>query len=192
MLPDYACPEAAGDAEQLEGAALDGWGRGDDGESRQAAGGLAAVGGDGGQVVQQGGEAVHGSAIGGGLGGVLGQRRGRAAGGSDRAGPGGPGGGGVVVFEQDGRELLLHVPDDVAGERADQHVGADPAGEPVADGPDQEVGVQAAEHPLDVSRALQDSTALLVPSTWAGTLVRITHMPSSAASAAISARRAAR
>src|SRR5215813_4665841 len=70
------------------------------------------------------------------------------------AGAGGPGGGGVVVFEQHGRELVLHVPGDVVGEHADQRVGADPAGEPVADRPDQQVGVQAAEHPLDVLQGL--------------------------------------
>ena len=39
-------------------------------------GGLDAVGGDGGQVGQQGGEAVHRRAVGGVLGSVLGQRRG--------------------------------------------------------------------------------------------------------------------
>ena len=36
-------------------------------------------------------------------------------------------------MEQDRRELVLHVPGDVVGEQADQHVGADPAGEPVPD-----------------------------------------------------------
>lgn len=87
-------PEAVGNAEELEGAALAGpRGRGDQGEPWQALGRLDAVGGDGGQVGEQGGEAVHRLAIGGVFGGVLGQRRGRAAGGGDRAGPDGAGGG---------------------------------------------------------------------------------------------------
>jgi len=75
------------------------------------------------------------------------------------AGLGGPGGGEVVVFEQHGRELALHVPGHVAGEHADQHVGAYPVGEPVADGSDQQVGVQAAERPLDVFQGLVGSCA---------------------------------
>jgi hypothetical protein len=69
---------------------------------------------------------------------------------------------------------VLQVPGDVVGEHPDQHVGADPLGEPVADRADEQIGVQAAEHPLTFSRALQDSTALPVPSTFGGRLVRIT------------------
>src|SRR5260221_177298 len=63
-------------------------------------------------------------------------------------------GGGVVVFEQDRGEALMHVPGEVVGEHADQHVGADPAGEPVADGADEQVGVQAAEDAFDVFQGL--------------------------------------
>jgi hypothetical protein len=66
-------PEAVGDAEQFEGPALDRGGRGDLGEGGQAAGGLDVVGGDGGQVGEQGGEAVHRLAAGGDFRGGLGQ-----------------------------------------------------------------------------------------------------------------------
>src|SRR6266699_3702194 len=48
----------------------------------------------------------------------------------------------------------VHVPGDVVGEHADEHVGGDPVFEPVADGADQQVGVQAAEDPLDVFQGL--------------------------------------
>src|SRR5207237_10786 len=108
-------PEAAGDAEQLEGAALDGRGRGDDSEPWQALGGLDAVGGDGGQVVEQGGEAVHRPAVGGDLGGVLGQCRGRAAGGGGRAGAGGPGGD-LLLVAAPGQAFLGDLDDEVLGD----------------------------------------------------------------------------
>lgn len=50
--------------------------------------------------------------------------QGEPLGGDDWGEPGGPGG--VVVFEQHGGQALLHVPGDVVGEHADQHVRADP------------------------------------------------------------------
>src|ERR1700682_2667806 len=55
----------------------------------------------------------------------------------------------VVVVEQDRGEGLFHVPADVVGQHPQEHVGADPVGEVVADGPHVEFGVEGAEEPLD-------------------------------------------
>ena len=61
----------------------------------------------------------------------------------------------MLVGEGELGERLAQVPGEVAGEHADQHVAADPAGEVVVDGPQvQVVGLGDAEVPLDVLEVL--------------------------------------
>ena len=90
-------------AEQVEGLALQRWSgvvtRLEGGEG--GVGGLDLVEADGGQIAQQGVEAVHRKGAGSVLGGGLGQGPGGAGSGGDRAGPGGLGSGLVVVGEQE-------------------------------------------------------------------------------------------
>jgi hypothetical protein len=73
-------------------------------------------------------------------------------------------GGFVVVLKQDRRQGLLHVPADVVGQHPQEHVGADPVGEAVADGPHVQFGVKGAEEPFDVFESL-------VAQLWAAKLV---------------------
>ena len=60
----------------------------------------------------------------------------------------------VVVVEQDWRQGLFYVPADVVGQHRQEHVGAHPIGEVVADGPHVELAVEGAEEPLDVFESL--------------------------------------
>ena len=64
-------------------------------------------------------------------------------------------GGGVFVGEGQRRPGLAQVPDQVAGEHADQHVGLDPVVEAVMDGAQvQVVGFDDAEVAFDVGEVL--------------------------------------
>ena len=61
----------------------------------------------------------------------------------------------VVLVEQDGGEPLAHVPFDVVGEHAQQHVSAHALGEVVVDGPHLEIdGLDAVEGALDPAQSL--------------------------------------
>src|SRR4029077_12646619 len=140
------------DVEQFEGSPLQCGGAGDLGECRQVVGGLDLVGADGGQVGEQAGGAVARGGGGGafargfceGLIGALGR--------GDGVGAFGGGGGFVVVDEQDWGQGGFHVPADVVGQNAQKHVGADPVGQPVTDGPHVQFAVEAAEEPFDVGQ----------------------------------------
>ena len=60
-----------------------------------------------------------------------------------------------MILEQQGRQLLAHVPVDVIGEHAEEDVRPHAAGEPVVDGADVEVDrLEVAEGALDVGEAL--------------------------------------
>src|SRR6516225_6461557 len=77
-----------------------------------------------------------------------------AFGGGDGAGTFGGAGGFVVVDKQDWGQGLFHVPTDVVGQHAQEHVRAHSLGEPVADGTHVEFAVEAAKEPLDVFESL--------------------------------------
>jgi len=123
----------------------------DGGRSIAEAHGIA---GQGCKVLQQGAEAVNRAAIGrfarGGLGfgcgGDLGGRHGRRP--LDR---------GIfliVILEEQRRQRLAHMPDQVISEHAQEHMGAHALGEAVVDGADFEVhGFHRAKGALDVSEA---------------------------------------
>ena len=138
-----------GDTEEIEGFALQRGGTGDEVEglsARQARG--EAVFGNGGEVVEQGAEAVDGGAVIGVLGASLflssgrGRCRGDAGGALGRSG--------VMVVEEQGGEASTHVPFEVVGEHAQQDVGADPVGRIVMNGAHLEVdGFEATEGALD-------------------------------------------
>src|SRR5207248_4077520 len=94
-----------------------------------------------------------------------------AGSGSDGAWAGGLGGWLVVVGEQDGRELGLHVPGDVVRQHPQEHVGADPGLGAVADGPDVQVGVEGPEGAFHVGEGLvggDDLAAVQVAGADAG------------------------
>src|SRR6476660_2747842 len=143
-----------GDAQEFEGPLLQGGGGGGHGERWGVVGGLDVVGAEGGQVGEQAGEAVHRGVLGGAFTGGFGQRFIGALSCGDGVGAFGGSGGFVVVDEQDWGQGGFHVPDQVVGQHAQEHVGADPVGQPVPDGPDVEFGVEGAEEPLDVFESL--------------------------------------
>ncbi len=68
----------------------------------------------------------------------------------DGVGAFGGGGGFVVVGEQDWGQGLFHVPADVVGEHVQEHVGADPVGQPMPDGAYVQFAVEGAEEAFDV------------------------------------------
>jgi hypothetical protein len=72
----------------------------------------------------------------------------------DGVGASGGGGGFVVVLKQDRGQGLFHVPAQVVGQHPQEHVGAYPVGQPVADGSHIELTVEGAEEPLDVFKSL--------------------------------------
>ena len=105
--------------------------------ARQARG--EAVFGNGGEVVEQGAEAVDGGAVRCSLFLSTGEVRGDAGGALGRSG--------VMVVE----EHSTHVPFEVVGEHAQQDVGADPVGRIVMNGAHLEVdGFEATEGALDL------------------------------------------
>ncbi len=127
-------------------------------------GGPDAVAGEGGEVAEQGPEAVDGKALGGALPGLLGACRAGDAGGRDGRGADGFCGGRVVVVEEQGGRRAAHVPFDAAGEHAEEDVGADAIGEAVVDGPDLEVHpLEAAEGALDPAEALAGADRVFGP-----------------------------
>ena len=115
------------DAEEAEGFGLERGGTGEDiGGHGPLGGGLNAVARQGGEVGEQGLEAVDGKAVRGALAARLGAGGRRGAGGCDGRGPGGPGRGGIVVVEEERGERPAHVPLDVVGEHAEEDVRAHP------------------------------------------------------------------
>jgi hypothetical protein len=120
-------------ADEVEGTPLvcGGFGQGRDGDLAVA----QVVAGQGGQVVGDVAEAADGLFAGAGLAGGLGIGGCRPAGGGDGVGPVGR----VLVGEGERCPGLAQVPDQVAGEHADQHVGANAVLQPVPDGPHVQV-----------------------------------------------------
>src|SRR4029077_9059539 len=108
------------DGEQAEGLGLDwGW-SGDQGKAvSRIEGGGHLVEGAGGEVAQQGVEAVDRAAIGGEFAGALAQRGRRGLGRRDDRGALAGGGGEIVVVER----TFAHVPFDMAGEHAQDDMG---------------------------------------------------------------------
>lgn len=139
--------------EEFEGLTLEGGGTSEEVEGLGAGETWGeAVFDDGGEIVEQGAEAVDGQALLGafgaslvlsGRGGFGGRHDGRAL-----------GAGRVMVVEQQGGEALTHVPFDVVGEHAQQDVGTHALGGTVMNGPDLEVhGLEASEGTLDPTEA---------------------------------------
>ena len=109
------------------------------------------VAGDGGEVGEQGAEAVDGQAVGGALGCGLALGGVGALGLGDDGGSGGLRGGLVVIVEQDGLERLAHVPFEIVGEHAQEHVGAHAVGTAMMDRPDLEIdGLDASKGAFDL------------------------------------------
>src|SRR5436189_2371590 len=64
-------------------------------------------------------------------------------------------GGGIVVIEQHGFEALAHVPFDMAGEHAQEDMGAHPRRQPMVDRSQVQIdGLETAEGALDAGEAL--------------------------------------
>src|SRR5262245_147151 len=84
---------------------------------------------------------------------ALGRWRGLCLGYRRRAGS--FGGGPVVIVKQDGRQCLAHMPFEMIGEHAQEHVGAHARAGPVVDRTNFEVyGLDAAKGPFDTGQAL--------------------------------------
>jgi hypothetical protein len=97
------------------------------------------VAGEGGEFSEQGLEAVDLQAVSralcsglaaSGLGTLRGCDDGRSRGGSLGA---------LMIVEQNGSQRLTHVPLEIIGEHAQQHVGTDPIGQAVVDRPDLKI-----------------------------------------------------
>ena len=143
------------DGEQTEGLGLDwGWG-GDQGKAvSRIEGGGHLVEGAGGEVAQQGLEAVDRAAIGGEFAGALAQRGRRGLGRRDDRGAL-AGGGGEIVVEQHGFEARAHVPFDMTGEPAQEDMGAHPGRQPMVDRAQVQIdGLEAAKGALDPGEGL--------------------------------------
>ncbi len=133
--------------EELEGAQLS-WRRlRVEQESVLRGGGHShGVAGEGGELGQQGLEAVDWQAVMCALAGSFSARGVGALCGRDDGGSRGGSLGALVIVEQDRSECLTHVPFEVVGEHAQQHVGADPIGQAVMDRSDLEInGFDRAE-----------------------------------------------
>ena len=140
-----------GGAEEAEGLALGGGGLGEHRDGDLGSGEPDLVAGQGGQVLQQAAEAAVGPPGRVALAGRFGLGGRGAAGRGDRVFLRGR----VLVGEGERRLGLAQVPGEVAGEHADQHVGADAFFQPVEHGPQvQVVGLDVAEVPLDVLEVL--------------------------------------
>src|SRR5271166_1194075 len=116
-------------ANEFESAALVGGGFGEGGHLGVGAVVADLVAGEGGQVIEQAAEAAQRVSV----GVVTGGRLGLGVGGAVRGGDGVVAGGWVLVGEGHRRPGLAQVPDQVAGQHADQHVGFDPVFEAVVD-----------------------------------------------------------
>src|ERR1700736_3256806 len=100
-------------------------------------------------------KAMDWAAMGGEFAGALAQPARRGLGGSDDRGALAGRGSGIVVVEEDGFEALAHVPFDMAGEHAQEDMGAHPRRQPVMDRAEVQVdGLQAAKGALDAGEAL--------------------------------------
>src|SRR6185503_9100069 len=140
--------------EEFEGSPLQWSGAGGHGECGHVVGGLDLVGAEGGQVGEQAGEAVYGGVLGGAFTRRFGQGLIGALGRGDGVGAFGGRGGFVVVDEQDWGQGGFHVPADVVGQHAQEHVGAHPVGQPMPDGPHVQFAVESAKEPLDIGEVL--------------------------------------
>jgi hypothetical protein len=99
------------------------------------AGEVDRLSGQRGEVVEQVGEATDGQVVGGVLGLIFGFRLRGAGGRRNRV----YALGNVFVGEGEWGEGCAQMPDEVGGEHADEHVGADPIGQVVEDGPQVQV-----------------------------------------------------
>ena len=150
MATSLQC-EGDGCVDQLEGCALVGGGLGEHGQVGVGAGDADLVAGEGGQVLEQVTEAAVGVAVLVALVGGLGLGGGGALGGGD----GVVAVGWCLVGEGQRRPGFAEVPDQVAGEHADQHVGFDSLFEAVVDGAQvQVVDLDGAEVTFDVGEVL--------------------------------------
>jgi hypothetical protein len=116
-------------------------------------GGGHLVEGAGGEVVQQAVEAVDWAAIGGDFAGTLAQRGGRGLSRRDDRGVL-AGGGGIRVIKQPRFEARAHVPFDMAGEHAQEDMGAHAWRQPMVDWAQVRIdGLEAAKGALDAGEA---------------------------------------
>ena len=154
---------------------LDGGGIGVEGEGGFGVVELHGVSGEGAEIGEEGPEGLDGEAVVSALGGGLLLGGGRALGGFDDGVPEGFGGFGVVVVEEEGCEVVSHVPLDVVGEHAEEDVGADAVGASVVDRSDLEVdGFEGAEGALDAGEVLVGADGLGASRRSGSTLERMT------------------
>src|SRR5271166_3907640 len=118
--------EAVRDAEEFEGSPLQRGEGGEFDEWRHVVGGLDVVDADGGQILEQGGEAMHRVVVFGAFAGGFGEGGIGALGRGDGVGALGRSAGFVVVMKQQRGQGLFHVPADVVGQHPQKHVGAYP------------------------------------------------------------------
>jgi transposase len=109
------------------------------------------------EFCEQGLEAVDRQAVVGALGGGLATRSLGALSGSDDGGSCGGSLGALMIVEQVRSERLAHVPLEIVGEHAQQHMGADPIGQAMVDRSDLEIdGLDRTEGTLGLAQALVD------------------------------------
>src|SRR5271169_4482386 len=144
------------DTQQGEGLGLDwGWGSNQSKAVSLVESGGHCVDGAGGEIAQQAVEAVDRAAISGEFAGALAQRRRRGPRGGDDRGAFAGGASRIVVVEQHGFEALAHVPFDMAGEHAQEDMGAHPRRQPMVDRSQVQIdSLQAAKGALDAGEAL--------------------------------------
>ena len=98
---------------------------------------------------------VNGQAVLCALGGGLAMSRAGALGWCDDGGSCGVSLGALVIVEQDRSERLAHVPLEIIGEHAEQHVSTHPIGQAVMDGSDFEIDrLDGTEGALGLAQAL--------------------------------------
>ena len=99
----------------------------------------------------------------------------RAARGGDHGGALLLGGGRVVVVEEQRCQGSPHVPLDVVGQHAEQHVRSHPVGPPVVERPDLQVHrLEAPKRPLDLRQVLVDPHGLCAASNCSGSTLERT------------------
>ena len=97
------------------------------------------VASEGGEFSEQGLEAVDRQAVSGALGSGLAASGLGTLCGCDDGGSRGGSLGALMIVEQDRSQRLAHVPLEIIGEHAQQHVGTDPIGQAVVDRSDLEI-----------------------------------------------------